>query len=275
MAKYQEALRLLDDLESSSPDSSVGIGVSVSDSAGPNAPTPSSSSSSSSSSSRTTRRLGAGAGAGEASAYLDELQLKAAEPTSRPSSIVHTTPISRSCTPTMRKSTERVKLGSGGGGGSSIPLQKQLSLSSSSSSGVDNPNTKGIVPSLTAAAADSTTSSGGGGGGGGGWGWTTSAWGAASSMFHQAKTVVDEQVKHLPTRNEQARKWGEGMLEYAKNTQLDKLGTFFPIQNSPLLSSGTKMTEDWMHCVGCIRARVCAVQVKISNVWDYQRCRIS
>jgi len=173
----------------------------------------------------------------------------------------------------MRKSTERVKLGSGGGGGSSIPLQKQLSLSSSSSSGVDNPNTKGIVPSLTAAAADSTTSSGGGGGGG--WGWTTSAWGAASSMFHQAKTVVDEQVKHLPTRNEQARKWGEGMLEYAKNTQLDKLGTFFPIQNSPLLSSGTKMTEDWMHCVGCIRARVCAVQVKISNVWDYQRCRIS
>jgi len=125
---------------------------------------------------------------------------------------------------------ERVKLG-GGGGGSSIPLQKQLSLSSSSSSGVDNPNTKGIVPSVMAAAADSTTPSGGGRGGSGGWGWTTSAWGAASSMFQQAKNVVDEQVKHLPTRNEQARKWGEGMLEYAKNTQLDKLGTFFPFKN--------------------------------------------
>lgn len=222
MAKYQEALRLLDDLESSStpldvpPDSSVGIGVG--DSVGPD-----NTATSSSSSSRATRRL-VGGGGGEASAFLDELQPKASEPMSRPSSTVHNPPISRSGTPTMRKSTERVKLG---GGASSIPLQRQLSLSSSSSSGVDSPNnTKGIVPSVTAttAANDSTTSNGSGGSG---WGWTTSAWGAASSMLQQAKNVVDEQVKHLPTRNEQARKWGEGMLEYAKNTQLDKLGTFF------------------------------------------------
>ena len=221
MAKYQEALRLLDDLESSStpldvpPDSSVGIGVD--DSVGPD-----NTATSSSSSSRATRRL-VGGGGGEASAFLDELQPKASEPMSRPSSTVHNPPISRSGTPTMRKSTERVKLG---GGASSIPLQRQLSLSSSSSSGVDSPNTKGIVPSVTAttAANDSTTSNGSGGSG---WGWTTSAWGAASSMLQQAKNVVDEQVKHLPTRNEQARKWGEGMLEYAKNTQLDKLGTFF------------------------------------------------
>jgi len=215
MAKYQEALRLLDDLESSStpldvpPDSSVGIdiGGSVGSS---NAATSSS------------RRL---VGRGEASAFLDELQLKASEPPmSRPSSTVHHATISRSGTPTMRKSTERVKLG---GGGSSVPPQRQLSLSSSPSS--DSPNTKGIISSVTA--ADDTSSSGGGGGGGGGWGWTTSAWGAASSMFQQAKNVVDEQVKHLPTRNEQARKWGEGMLEYAKNTQLDKLGMFFRFTN--------------------------------------------
>jgi hypothetical protein len=33
---------------------------------------------------------------------------------------------------------------------------------------------------------------------------------------------VDEQVKHLP-KNEQARKWGEGVIEYAKQAQLDKL----------------------------------------------------
>lgn len=38
--------------------------------------------------------------------------------------------------------------------------------------------------------------------------------------------MVDEQVKQLP-KNEQARKWGEGVIEYAKTAQLDKLGQDF------------------------------------------------
>jgi len=37
---------------------------------------------------------------------------------------------------------------------------------------------------------------------------------------------VDEQVKHLP-QNEQLQKWREGAIEYAKTTQLDKLGKDF------------------------------------------------
>ncbi|EJD55485.1 hypothetical protein AURDEDRAFT_78614 [Auricularia subglabra TFB-10046 SS5] len=63
----------------------------------------------------------------------------------------------------------------------------------------------------------------------GGWGWG-SVWSAASAArtaataaVQQARTVVDEQVKHLPN-NEQARKWGEGMMEYVKQAQLDKIG---------------------------------------------------
>lgn len=59
-------------------------------------------------------------------------------------------------------------------------------------------------------------------GGSGGWGWG-SVWNSASAAIQQAKTVVDEQVKNLP-KNEQAKKWGEGVMEYAKNAQLEKLG---------------------------------------------------
>ena len=57
---------------------------------------------------------------------------------------------------------------------------------------------------------------------GGGWGWG-SVWTSASAAIQQAKTVVDELVKNLP-KNEQAKKWSEGMIEYAKNAQLEKLG---------------------------------------------------
>jgi len=60
---------------------------------------------------------------------------------------------------------------------------------------------------------------------GGGWGWG-SVWNSASVALQQAKSAVDEQVKYLP-KNEQARKWGEGMMEYAKSAQLDKLGQDF------------------------------------------------
>jgi len=51
-------------------------------------------------------------------------------------------------------------------------------------------------------------------------------WTSASAAIQQAKTVVDEQVKNLP-KNEQAKKWSEGMIEYAKNAQLEKLGADF------------------------------------------------
>ncbi|KAH7104527.1 maintenance of telomere capping protein 1 [Auriculariales sp. MPI-PUGE-AT-0066] len=82
--------------------------------------------------------------------------------------------------------------------------------------------------------------------GGGGWGWG-SVWSAASAAqkaataaVQQAQRVVDEQVKQLPNSiqnlpatmprpnipagyDEQARRWGEGVMGYVKNAQLDKL----------------------------------------------------
>lgn len=75
--------------------------------------------------------------------------------------------------------------------------------------------------------------------GGGGWGWG-SVWTAASAArtaataaVAQARTVVDEQVKHLPNipvNNQQARKWGEGMMEYVKQAQLDKISKWYSLR---------------------------------------------
>lgn len=56
------------------------------------------------------------------------------------------------------------------------------------------------------------------------WGWG-SVWTSASAAIQQAKTVVDEQVKNLPTvpQAEQTRQWREGLVGYVKNAQLDKI----------------------------------------------------
>jgi hypothetical protein len=129
--------------------------------------------------------------AAEALAFLDEITQKSTELPAR-SAAIH---ISRSGTPTLRKSTERVRLGGG-------------AVSSDSSRGKEK-------------AASDPQPVGSSQSGSGAWGWG-SVWSTASAAIQQAKTVVDEQVKHLP-KNEQARKWGENVMEYAKTAQLDKL----------------------------------------------------
>ncbi|KAJ7666448.1 hypothetical protein B0H17DRAFT_265125 [Mycena rosella] len=185
-SKQEEALAFLDDLDSFTP---------------PDAPAPTDTAA-------PPQRAGAGGGEGEAEvlAFIDEITQKSAEPTLRSSHLDR--PASRSGTPTVRKSTERVRLG--GGTTSLLRTASSSSLKKDAGAGAS-------APAATAAAADA--------GSGGGWGWGT-VWSSASSAIQQAKSVVDEQVKYLP-KNEQARKWGEGMIEYAKTAQLDKLGQDF------------------------------------------------
>ena len=142
------------------------------------------------------------AGEEEVYAFIDEITQKSSEP---PRSSTHLErPLSRASTPSLRKSAERVKIG--GGAVSSSNASPAISRTDSPSS---RAATAATTPTPSAGAA-------------GGWGWG-SVWSSASAALQQAKTVVDEQVKNLP-KNEQARKWGEGVLEYAKNAQLDKLG---------------------------------------------------
>ncbi|KAG6902791.1 hypothetical protein C0995_011278 [Termitomyces sp. Mi166 len=179
-SKQQEALQFLDDLDSFTPPETD----------------PSNSASKSSSAGQPTGNEGEA----EVLAFLDEITQKSAEPT-RPASVYPERPISRSGTPTLRKSTERVKLG---GGSVSPPVSSSAPSLSRTSSTTEK------------AKADSVPASRGGS-----WGWG-SVWSTASAAIQQAKTVVDEQVKALPS-NEHARKWGEGVIEYAKAAQLDKL----------------------------------------------------
>ncbi|KAF9270483.1 hypothetical protein L218DRAFT_889001 [Marasmius fiardii PR-910] len=182
--KQEEALQLLDDLDSFTPkpDNSSHVKGDSSNSA-----------------------PGTGnEGEAEVLAFIDEITQKSAEPT-KPTVHIER-PLSRAGTPTLRKSTERVKLGTSSLGASTAARAATPPVTSKSSS------------AIPAEAAPLT-------GGGGGWGWG-SVWNTASAALQQARSVVDEQVKNLPN-NEQARKWGEGMMEYAKNAKIDKLSEDF------------------------------------------------
>ncbi|KAK7064501.1 maintenance of telomere capping protein 1 [Favolaschia claudopus] len=191
-SKQEEALAFLDDLDSFTPqDASTAAPGDAAAVPAPPAP----------------------GGEAEVLAFIDEITQKSAEPTPRSSAHLVERPSSRSGTPTVRKSTERVRLGVGAAGGTSL-----LRTPSSSSLRKDAATT-----AATPASDASAPSSSGGGGWGLGWG---NVWSSASSVIQQARSAVDEQVKNLP-KNEQARKWGEGMIEYAKTAQLDKLGQDF------------------------------------------------
>lgn len=191
-SKQEEALQFLDDLDSFAPPPEANDV----NSASTNAAAP-------------TGTANNNEGEAEVLAFLDEITQKSAEPT-RPTVSNLDRPASRSGTPTLRKSTERVRLGGSG-----------LSPSASSSTtSLPRGNDKAKSEQANAAA-------------GGAWGWG-SVWSTASAAIQQAKTVVDEQVKALP-KNEQARKWGEGVIEYAKAAQLDKIGNMFYATGRPNL----------------------------------------
>lgn len=187
-SKQEEALQFLDDLDNLAPPPAAGTNQSTQPPPG---------------------------GEAEVYAFIEEITQKSSEPPRTTISHIDR-PLSRAGTPTLRKSTDRVRVGGAPApllpsSGSASPLVR--SESSSSRVSVTPPNRQeggqGAVPSSSS----------------GGWGWG-SVWSSASAAIQQAKTVVDEQVKNLP-KNEQARKWGEGVLEYAKAAQLDKLGQYY------------------------------------------------
>lgn len=217
-SKQEEALQLLDDLDSFAPP--AGDDTSIKPTSGGARTNRGSSNNNNASGTGGASGSGEPGEAAEVLAFLDEITQKSAEPT-RPTT-VH---ISRSATPTLRKSTERVRLG-GGPSASSSTSSLHRTLSTGPDGNTPSPGGTRVriegsppmagAPSQGAASASSAS--------GGGWGWG-SVWSTASAALQQAKSAVDEQVKHLP-RNEQARKWGEGVIEYAKTAQLDKLGRF-------------------------------------------------
>lgn len=189
-SKHEEALQLLDDLDSIAP------------------------------SSRSTKAAPAPAankeGEAEVLAFLDEITQRSAEPTRMTNATHLERPLSRSNTPTLRKSGERVKLGAS----PLLPSNSTGSIGQSSSVGPDQPTAvRGPPIDIGSKAGISSPSSVSGGPA---WGWG-SVWSSATAALQQARSAVDEQVRSIPN-NEQARKLGEGIISYAKNAQLDKLG---------------------------------------------------
>lgn len=158
-------------------------------------------------------------GEAEVYAFIDEITQKSSEPPRTTLSHIDR-PLSRAGTPTLRKSTDRVRVGAAPllptASGSASPIVRSESSSSRVSLTSAKPESQQASPLPAPASIPASAS--------GGWGWGN-VWSTASSAIQQAKSVVDEQVKNIP-KNEQARKWGEGVLEYAKSAQLDKLSKY-------------------------------------------------
>lgn len=192
-SKASEAQQLLDDLDSLGPPTAAAASA-----AGGN--------------SKPSGKPGGGGGGGSGGeadlAFLDEITQKREDASRLPTD----RPPSRAGTPTLRKTTERVKLG---GGSSATSLLPSTSKAESTSS-----KAKAAVAAANAANSGPPTPAGDGAGGNWGWG---SVWTTASAAIQQARTVVDEQVKQLPN-NENVSKWGEGIVQYAKTAELDRLG---------------------------------------------------
>lgn len=151
---------------------------------------------------------GAAEGA-EALAFLDEITQKSSEPT-------------KSTPAPVPKPTERIRLSAGNSARRSVESSRATTpLSRVAPDSIPPPSTSAFQTSATDSTAPAASA--------GSWGWG-SVWSGASAALQQAKSVVEEQAKHLPpiqnvatARTEMARKWGEGMMEYVKTAQFDKI----------------------------------------------------
>lgn len=118
---------------------------------------------------------------------------------------------------------------------------------------------------------------------GGGWGWS-SMWSQASNVVQQAshlaqqaRTAAEEQVKTATSggaggvaggiagiggglmkalgENEQAKKWSEGVINYAKGAHLDQLGELASLAVSPVFRCPQPVELTWEHLLGPCRQR--------------------
>lgn len=150
--------------------------------------------------------------AGEVFKFIDEITQKSSEPTAaleRPSSRASLAAPQG----TMRRATERVRVGS------PAPPSSAGSASKSDTSPSRATPARTATPNGSAAANEATEASASKSG----WGWGT-VWSSASAALQQARTAVDEGVKHLPT--EQAQKWRDEVLNKVPfdKEQLEKIG---------------------------------------------------
>lgn len=139
----------------------------------------------------------------QALAELDDLAKTATDATPSKSRL---TAVGSSISRPSSRATERVSLSSLKAKSAAAAAEVAAPVSSASNPPAPAPATANAAPT---------------------WGWG-SVWNSASAAIQQAKTVVDEQVKNLPTvpQTEQTRQWRDGLVGYVKNAQLDKISEF-------------------------------------------------
>lgn len=168
--------------------------------------------------------------------FLDEMTKRSSTPTSTKGDSIAPR---RSITPGLtRAGTGMITpLGSSRRSGESVRSRGSPAYTPTTLNDPSSSTLHGSEPIVAATVAPATD---------GGWGWS-SVWSSATAIAQQARTVAEEQVKTVsggaPSltagigglggglmkalgENEQAKKWGEGVIQYAKAAQLDKLGTF-------------------------------------------------
>ena len=196
-SKQEEALQLLDELDALSP-----------------APVATSASRASTDSARLTAGHIVPTSSGTATEdaadvlqFIDEITQKSSEPT-------RVTPRAGTPTSTLRKTTERIRVGSPS---PSLHSREATSVPNTASP-VRKPSPEAQAQSQSHGQNQSQAQKG--------WGWGN-VWSSASAALQQAKAAVEENVKALPN-NEQAKKWGEGVMGYVpvNREQLEKFGMF-------------------------------------------------
>lgn len=251
MSKQQEALRFLDDLDSLNADT-VAVTIPSNTPSSSDAQATTTQGATINQQSTTTAQAQAqaesqtqpanttlGGNEADALAFLDEITQKsliASQPSSSSTSSARSTPPSiglsagRSLSSTPRTAS-RISLRKGADG--NVSLSRSASPAFGKAEGpAAAATTTTTTTSTNNSGANSSQAAAGAGANSTSWGWS-SVWSSASAAVKQARTVVDEQVKNLPVtipnvpipNNEQAKKWSEGMLEYVKSTQLDKIGS--------------------------------------------------
>jgi len=127
-------------------------------------------------------------GEAEVYAFIDEITQKSTEHLPRLTAPHIDRPLSRAGTPTLRK-TERVKVGA------------PAPLLPSAAAATPNAPISGSSPAPASSAATDSASTAQAQAGSSGWGWGN-VWSSASAAIQQAKQVVDEQVKNLPNNEQ-------------------------------------------------------------------------
>ncbi|KAM0751697.1 hypothetical protein T439DRAFT_324897 [Meredithblackwellia eburnea MCA 4105] len=189
--------------------------------------------------------------------FLDEITQRSSTPTTKSSATGDANLAKKSSYSSgLNRSTSKTSIagGAAGPGGASVTASRKSgesirSIRSTGPGATPGGDSPSLAPAVPAPVASEQSSPSPATQSGGGWGWS-SVWSQASNVVHQAtviaqqaKDVADQQIKNnapgiasgidgirgnvlkaLGENEQAAKKWSEGVLEYARGANLDQIG---------------------------------------------------